>query len=79
MELSDKQVDSAAILMVTGRIDMATSDAFRERVLAMLAGGLGVFLIGHFCSLKRHERRDEHNVIELFVPRMRPATPASPT
>ncbi|MEO7729313.1 MAG: STAS domain-containing protein [Burkholderiales bacterium] len=37
LELSDKQVDSAAILTVTGRIDMATSDAFSERVLAMLA------------------------------------------
>jgi anti-anti-sigma factor len=40
LELSDKQVDSAAILIVTGRIDMATSEAFRERLLAMLAGGL---------------------------------------
>jgi serine/threonine-protein kinase RsbW len=37
-------------------------------------GGLGVFLIGQYCSLKRHERRGEHNVIELFVPRIRPAT-----
>ncbi|MEO8441784.1 MAG: ATP-binding protein [Betaproteobacteria bacterium] len=32
-------------------------------------GGLGVFLIGQLCTLKRHERRGEHNVIELFVPR----------
>ena len=40
MELSDKRVDSAAILTVTGRIDMTTSDAFTERVLAMVAGGL---------------------------------------
>lgn len=31
-------------------------------------GGLGVFLIGHFCTVKRYERRAEHNVIELFVP-----------
>ena len=40
MELSDKQVDSAAILVVTGRIDMATADAFRDRLLAALARGL---------------------------------------
>ena len=40
MELSDKHVDSAAILIVTGRIDMVTSDTFRDRLLAMLAGGL---------------------------------------
>ena len=39
LELSDKRVDSAAILTVTGRIDMTTSDAFCERLLAMLAGG----------------------------------------
>jgi anti-anti-sigma factor len=40
LELSDKRVDSAAVLTVTGRIDMTTSDAFTERVLAMVAGGL---------------------------------------
>ena len=39
MELSDKQIDSVAILVVSGRIDMATSDAFRERLLATLTGG----------------------------------------
>ncbi|MEO8441538.1 MAG: STAS domain-containing protein [Betaproteobacteria bacterium] len=40
MELSDKRVDSAAILTVTGRIDMTTSAAFTERLLALAAGGL---------------------------------------
>jgi anti-anti-sigma factor len=40
LELSDKQVDSAAVLTVTGRIDMATSEAFRERLVALLTGGL---------------------------------------
>ena len=40
MELSDTQVDSVAILSVSGRIDMTTADAFRERLFAMLAGGL---------------------------------------
>ena len=40
MELSDKHVDSAVILTVTGRVDMATSEAFREHLLAMLPGGL---------------------------------------
>ena len=40
MELSDRQVNSAAILIVKGRIDMAASDAFRDRLLAMLNGGL---------------------------------------
>ncbi len=40
MELSDKHVDSAAILTVTGRIDMTTSDAFTERLLTMVASGL---------------------------------------
>lgn len=38
LELSEKHVDSAVILTVTGRIDMTTSDAFRERLLAMLGG-----------------------------------------
>jgi serine/threonine-protein kinase RsbW len=32
-------------------------------------GGLGVFLIGHYCTLKRYERRGDRNVIELCVPR----------
>jgi len=40
LELSDEHVDSAVILTVTGRIDMTTSDAFRERLQAMLTGGL---------------------------------------
>jgi anti-anti-sigma factor len=40
LELSDKRVDSAAILTVTGRIDMTTSDAFTERLLAMVASGV---------------------------------------
>jgi anti-anti-sigma factor len=40
LELSDKQTDSAAILVVKGRIDMATSDIFRDRLLATLSGGL---------------------------------------
>ena len=31
-------------------------------------GGLGVFLIGHYCTLKRYERRGDRNVIELCVP-----------
>ena len=39
-------------------------------------GGLGVFLIGQYCSSKRYERRDEHNVIDLFVPRDRPGSAA---
>jgi anti-sigma regulatory factor (Ser/Thr protein kinase) len=30
-------------------------------------GGLGVLLVGQFCTSKRYERRNEHNVIELFV------------
>lgn len=40
MELSDKQVDSAAILTVKGRVDMVASDAFRDHLLTMLTGGL---------------------------------------
>jgi serine/threonine-protein kinase RsbW len=39
-------------------------------------GGLGVFLIGKLCSSKRYERRGEHNIIELFVPRNRPEAAA---
>ena len=35
-------------------------------------GGLGVFLIGQFCTLKCYERRGDRNVIELCVPRMSP-------
>ena len=31
-------------------------------------GGLGVFLIGQFCTLKRYERRGDRNLIELCVP-----------
>ena len=44
MELNDKQIDSVAVLVVTGRIDMATSEAFRERLLATLAGGLPLII-----------------------------------
>ena len=40
LELSDKRVDSATILTVTGRLDMTTSDAFTERLLALVAGRL---------------------------------------
>jgi serine/threonine-protein kinase RsbW len=32
-------------------------------------GGLGVFLIGHYCTLRRYERRGDRNVMELYVPR----------
>jgi anti-anti-sigma factor len=39
LELSDKHVDSTAVLNVTGRIDMTTSDAFRERLVKLLAAG----------------------------------------
>jgi anti-anti-sigma factor len=39
LELSDKQIDSVAVLVVSGRIEMITSDAFCEHLLAMLAGG----------------------------------------
>ena len=39
MELSDSNVGSTAVLSVTGRIDMTTSDAFRERLLQLLAAG----------------------------------------
>ncbi len=38
MELSDKQVDAVAVLVVNGRIEMTTADAFCERLLALLAG-----------------------------------------
>jgi anti-anti-sigma factor len=40
LELSDKHVDSAAILTVKGRVDMVASDTFREHLLTMLTGGL---------------------------------------
>lgn len=33
-------------------------------------GGLGVYLIGQFCTVKHYERHADHNVIELFVPVM---------
>lgn len=39
LELSDRHVESIAVLNVTGRIDMTTSDAFRDRLLGMLDGG----------------------------------------
>ncbi|MEO7729318.1 MAG: ATP-binding protein [Burkholderiales bacterium] len=56
-----------------------TADPKLERSMeSRPVGGLGVFLIGHFCSLKRHERRGEHNVIELFVPRISPAAAPTP-
>lgn len=39
MELSETQVGSAAVLSASGRIDMSTSDAFRDRVIALLGAG----------------------------------------
>jgi anti-anti-sigma factor len=39
LELYDKQVGAASVLTVSGRIDMATSDALRDRLLEMLAAG----------------------------------------
>ncbi len=39
LELSDKQIDAVAVLVVNGRIEMTTSDAFCERLLALLAAG----------------------------------------
>jgi serine/threonine-protein kinase RsbW len=42
-------------------------------------GGLGVFLIGQFCTLKCYERRGDLNVIELCVPRMSSHDAASPS
>lgn len=39
MELSDKHVDATAILSVAGRIDMTTSDAFRDRLVELLSSG----------------------------------------
>ena len=44
MELSEKQVDGAAILVVAGRINMATADEFRDRVLAAMSRGLPVVI-----------------------------------
>ena len=35
-------------------------------------GGLGVYLIGQFCTVKHYERHADHNVIELFVPAAAP-------
>ena len=40
LELSENEVDGAAILVVTGRVDMATADEFRDRLLAALNRGL---------------------------------------
>jgi anti-anti-sigma factor len=37
LELSETQVGPAAVLSANGRIDMSTSDAFRDRVIALLA------------------------------------------
>ena len=39
-----------------------------QSVESLPVGGLGVYLIGQFCTLKRYQRHAEHNVIELFVP-----------
>jgi len=39
-----------------------------QSVEALPVGGLGVYLIGQFCTLKRYQWHAEHNVIELFVP-----------
>jgi len=40
LEITDKHVDSAEILIVKGRVDMATADAFREHLLGLLPAGL---------------------------------------
>jgi serine/threonine-protein kinase RsbW len=45
-----------------------TTPALPADPRSLPVGGLGVFLIGQFCTVKRYERRAEHNVIELFVP-----------
>ena len=42
MELSDRRIDSVVIMKAAGRIDMITSDAFRERLLELVAGALPV-------------------------------------
>jgi anti-anti-sigma factor len=39
LEVCDKHVDSATVLVVTGRIDINSSDAFRDRLLATIGGG----------------------------------------
>jgi anti-anti-sigma factor len=44
LELSDKRIDSVVIMKAAGRIDMITSDAFRERLLELLAGALPVVI-----------------------------------
>ena len=36
MDLSEQTVGAATVLQVTGRIDMTTSDAFRDRMLDLL-------------------------------------------
>lgn len=36
LEISEQTVDAATVLRVAGRIDMTTSDAFRDRMLALL-------------------------------------------
>ncbi len=45
-----------------------TTPALPEDPHELPVGGLGVFLIGQYCTVKHYERRAEHNVIELFVP-----------
>jgi len=39
LEVSVKHVDSATVLAVAGRIDITTSDAFRDRLLEAIGGG----------------------------------------
>jgi len=49
---------------ISARLPVLGTDALNRP-----EGGLGVFLIGQLSSSRRYERRDEHNHIELFVPR----------
>ena len=44
LELACRTVDSATVLTVNGRVDMATSDALRDSLLNALAGGLPLII-----------------------------------
>jgi anti-anti-sigma factor len=44
LDVSNKQVDSATVLVVAGRIDITTSDAFRDRLLETISGGRPVVI-----------------------------------
>jgi anti-sigma regulatory factor (Ser/Thr protein kinase) len=46
----------------------ATSPELPASPEQLPVGGLGVYLIGQFCTVKHYERHADHNVIELFVP-----------